>query len=137
MKQLHSLKLTLSRFNFKLVISLSVSIIFFLGIFLVVWELGYPLIISLIYGVITLAAALWYIICNKGMIGALPTVEQLPTTWDKQTREDFIEDLRQRRQKSKRVMLILVPMIFTFCYKILDMYLFPNFSLTSFFESLF
>lgn len=137
MKQQYSLKLALSRFNLRLVISLSVSIIFFLGIFLVVWELGYPLIISLIYGVITLAAALWYIIYNKGMIGSIPSAEMLPTTWDKQTREDFIEDLRQRRQKSKRVMLILVPMIFTFCYKILDMYLFPNFSLTSFFESLF
>ena len=137
MKQQYSLKLALSRFNFKLVISLAVSIIFFLGVFLVVWELGYPLIISLIYGVITLAAALWYIIYNKGMIGKLPSAEQLPMTWDKQTREDFIADLEQRRKKSKRIMLILVPMIFTFCYKILDLYLFPGFSLTAFFESIF
>ena len=132
-----TLKQALSRFNFKLVISLAVSIIFFLGIFLVVWELGYALVISIVYGVITLVTALWYIIYNRGIIGALPNAESLPMTWDKQTREDFITDLKQRRQKSKRAMLILVPMIFTFCYKILDIYLFPDFSLTAFFESLF
>ena len=137
MKQQYSLKLALSRFNLRLVISLSVSIIFFLGIFLAVWELGYPLVISLIYGAITLVTALWYIVYNKGMIGSIPTAEQLPTTWDKQTREDFIENLKQRRKKSKRAMLIIVPMIFTFCYKILDLYLFPDFSLTAFFEFLF
>ena len=135
MKQKYSLKLALSRFNFKLVISLAVSIIFFLGIFLAVWELGYPLLISLIYGVITLVSALWYIIYNKGMIGKLPDAEMLPMTWDKQTREDFLADLKKRREKSKRIMLILVPMVFTFCYKILDLYLFPDFSLTAFFES--
>ena len=137
MKQQYSLKLALSRFNFKLVISLSVSIIFFLGVFLAVWELGYPLLISLIYGVITLAVSLWYIIYNRGMIGSIPSAELLPTTWDKQTRESFIEELKRRRQKSKRAMLIIVPMIFTFCYKILDLYLFPDFSLTAFFEFLF
>ena len=133
----NSIKPTLSRFNFRLVISLAVSIIFFLGIFLVVWELGHALVISIVYGVISLVTALWYIIYNKGMIGKLPSAEQLPMTWDKQMRENFISDLEQRRAKSKRAMLILVPMIFTFCYKILDIYLFPEFSLTSFFDSFF
>ena len=133
----NSIKPTLSRFNFRLVISLAVSIIFFLGIFLVVWELGHALVISIVYGVISLVTALWYIIYNKGMIGKLPSAEQLPMTWDKQMRDNFISDLEQRRAKSKRAMLILVPMIFTFCYKILDIYLFPEFSLTSFFDSFF
>lgn len=132
-----NLKETLSRFNFKLVISLAVSIIFFLGIFLVVWEMGGEIVISIIYGVITLAAALWYIYVNKGFVGKLPNTEELPMTWDKKKREDFVADLERRRQKSKRAMLILVPMIFSFCYKLLDLYLFPTFSLSVWFSTLF
>ena len=132
-----TLKDFFSQFNFRLVIALAVSIIFFLCIVLVFWDLGFELPISIIYGILTLATTLWYIYVNRGIIGKIPNVEQLPSTWDKQTREAFVADMTVRRKKSKRAMLILVPMIFTFCYKILDLYLFPNFSLTKFFESLF
>ncbi|MBO5305459.1 MAG: hypothetical protein J6B12_01725 [Clostridia bacterium] len=132
-----SLRDALSRFNFRLVIALSVSIILFLSIFLVVWELGHEILISIIYGAITLAAAMWYIALNKGFIGKLPSTEDLPMTWDKKKREDFIADLEARRKKSKKAMLIIVPMIFSFCYKLLDLYLFPQFSLTVWFSTLF
>ncbi len=127
----------MSRFNFKLVIALSVSIIFFLGIFLVVWEMGHEIVISILYGVITLAATMWYIYMNKGFIGKIPSIEELPMTWDKKKREDFVADLKMRRRKSKKAMLILVPMLFSFCYKLLDLYLFPTFSLTLWFSALF
>lgn len=132
-----TLKDFFSQFNFRLVIALAVSIIFFLCIFLIFWDLGFELPISIIYGILTLATTLWYIYVNRGIIGKIPNAEQLPSTWDKQTREAFVADMTVRRKKSKRAMLILVPMIFIFCYKILDLYLFPNFSLTKFFESLF
>ena len=132
-----TLKDFFSQVNFRLVIALAVSIIFVLCNFLVFWDLGFELPISIIYGILTLATTLWYIYVNRGIIGKIPNVEQLPSTWDKQTREAFVADMTVRRKKSKRAMLILVPMIFTFCYKILDLYLFPNFSLTKFFESLF
>jgi hypothetical protein len=122
-----ALKAALARFNFRLVIALAVSVIFFLGIFLVVWELGGEIVISTIYGVITLVAALWYIALNKGFIGKLPTPEELPQTWDKKKREDFIADLTARRQKSKKLMLILVPMLFSFCYKLLELFALPLF----------
>ena len=120
-----ALKAALSRFNFRLVISLAVSVILFLGIFLVVWELGGEILISCIYGTITLIVALWYIILNRGLVGKLPSPEELPLTWDKKQREDFIANLAARRQKSKKLMLILVPMIFSFCYKLLELFALP------------
>jgi hypothetical protein len=132
-----SLKAALSRFNFRLVIALAVSIIFFLGIFLVVWEMGYEILISCIYGAITLIAALWYMILNKGFVGKLPSAEELPLTWDKKTREDFIKDLKARRQKSKKLMLILVPMLFTFTYKLLELYVFPHLAIFTWFSAFF
>ena len=120
-----ALKAALARFNFRLVIALAVSVILFLTVFLVVWELGGEIIISGIYGLITLVAALWYIALNKGFMGKIPTPEELPQTWDKKRREDFIADLKARRQKSKKLMLILVPMLFSFCYKLLELFAFP------------
>ncbi len=104
----------------KYVIALAVNFILFLGIFLVAWDNGIELVISFIYGGITLAVALYYIIYNRGIIGKLPSCDELPVTWDKVTREAFLEDLRTRRKKSKWAMTILIPMIFVFGYKMLD-----------------
>ncbi|MBE6661702.1 MAG: hypothetical protein E7606_00310 [Ruminococcaceae bacterium] len=132
-----SLKAALSRFNFRLVISLAVSIIFFLGVYLVIWDMGHEITISIVYGAITLAAAMWYIYMNKGLVGKLPTTDELPATWDKQMRENFLADLKARRQKSKKAFLIIVPMIFTFFYKLLDVYVFPNLALAAWFSALF
>lgn len=108
------------RVPIKRIIALAVNIILFLGIFLVAWDNGLELIISAIYGVITLAVALYYIIYNRGTIGKLPTYDMLPVTWDKAKREEFLADLRARREKSKWAMLILTPMIVVFGYKALE-----------------
>ena len=108
------------RVPMKRIIALSVNIILFLGIFLVAWDNGLELIISAIYGVVTLAVALYYILYNRGTIGKLPTPEMLPVTWDKAEREAFLADLKARREKSKWAMLILIPMIVVFGYKALE-----------------
>ena len=110
----------LRRVPVKLIVALSVNIIVFLGVFLVAWDCGLEWPITLLYSVITLAAALYYIIYNRGVIGKLPTHEMLPPTWDKTTREAFLDDMKERRKKSKWVMTILIPMILVFAYKILD-----------------
>ena len=120
-----SLKAALSRFNFRLVIALAVSTVFFLCTFLVVWTLGFEILISIIYGGITLLVALWYLIWNKGFIGKLPSADELPLAWDKKQREDFVADLKARRQKSKKLMLILIPMLVTFTYKLLELFVLP------------
>lgn len=115
------------RVPMKRIIALSVNIILFLGIFLVAWDNGLELIISAIYGVVTLAVALYYILYNRGTIGKLPTPEMLPVTWDKAEREAFLADLKARREKSKWAMLILIPMIVVFGYKALEITLFGRF----------
>ena len=128
---------SIKRFNFKLVLTLCACIILFLSVFLVLWDLGFEIPVSIAYGVITLITAAWYIFANRGMVGKLPKEEELPPTWDKNERQAFLEDLRARRKKTKRAMLILIPMIIVFAYKILDLYLFPDFSLTAFISLLF
>ena len=118
----------LQRVPIKRVVALAVNIILFLGIFLVAWDNGIELIISAIYGAITLAVSLYYIIYNRGTIGKLPTADMLPVTWDKAEREAFLADLRARREKSKWAMLILIPMIVVFGYKTLEITFFSQFS---------
>lgn len=110
----------------KSVIALAVNFILFLGVFLVAWDNGIELIISGIYALITLAAAIYYITYNRGVIGKLPTDDVLPVGWDKATREAFLADLRARRQKSKWVMTVLIPMILVFAYKMLDIAVFSK-----------
>lgn len=115
------------RVPIKRIVTLAVNIILFLGIFLVAWDNGLELVASAVYGVITLGVALYYIIYNKGTIGKLPTPEMLPPSWDKAQREAFLADLKARRERSKWVMLILIPMIAVFGYKALDITLFSQF----------
>lgn len=116
------------RVPIKRIVALSVNIILFLGVFLVAWDNGLEIIISAIYGVITLGVALYYILYNRGTIGKLPTPEMLPVTWDRAEREAFLADLKARREKSKWAMLILIPMIVVFGYKTLEITFFSHFS---------
>lgn len=115
------------RVPIKRIVALSVNIILFLGIFLVAWDNGLELVASAVYGVITLAVALYYILYNRGTIGKLPTPEMLPPSWDKAQREAFLADLKARRERSKWAMLILIPMIVVFGYKALEITFFSQF----------
>jgi len=124
---LPSLREALRRFNIKLVVTLASLIIIFLSVFrlLKTFDLYIPAII--LYSAITLGVAFYYIIYNRGNISGKVTPDMLPLDWSADKKQAFIDDLAERRKKSKWALLILIPMIIVFGFEILELYFFPMF----------
>ena len=120
-----SLRETLRRFNIRLVLTLSALIIVALAVFRLLKTLDLYIPAIIIYTAITLAVAFYYIIYNKGNISGKVTPDMLPLDWSKDQKHAFIDDLAQRRKKSKWALLVLLPMIIVFAFEILELYFFP------------
>ena len=125
MKKQFNQKGTRGRFNLRLVTTLSASIIGFLALFRLLKNLNLYLFAVILYSVITLSVALWYIIYNKGVISGTVSPDMLPAEWSAEQKQSMIDDIAARHKKSKWVFLIVVPMIFVFAFELLELYFFP------------
>ena len=116
------------KFNFKLAGGMLCLTLLAILIFRTVKELSVGAYIAVIavYSVITLVAALWYIVYNRGLAGTRLTSDMLPKEWSAEEKEKFMNDYRARREKSKKALIILIPMIATFLFEVLDIYLFRS-----------
>ena len=128
MKKQSNQKGTRGRFNLRLVTTLSASIIGFLALFRLLKNLNLYLFAVILYSVITLSVALWYIIYNKGVISGTVSTDMLPAEWSDEQKQTLIKDLAERRKKSKWALIILIPMILVFGLEMLELYIFPSFS---------
>ena len=112
------------RFNLKRAGGLLLLSLLAIVIFRTVKEISltaYVVIIAL-YSLITLVSALWYISCNKGLVGTKVTPDLLPESWSKEEKDAFMADYRERKEKSKKLLVILLPMIATFFFEAIDIY---------------
>ena len=117
------------RFNLKRAAGLLLLSLLAIVIFRTVKEISltaYVVIIA-VYSLITLVAALWYISCNKGLVGTKVTPDLLPESWSEEEKEAFMADYRERREKSKKLLVILLPMIATFFFEAIDIYFLQGF----------
>ena len=109
------------RFNFGLaggMLALSVlAILIFRTMKEISWQAYVAAIV--IYSVLILAAALWYISYNRGVLGKI-SPEMLPTEWDEGQKKSFMDEYYERRKNSKWALMLLVPLIATFFFEILD-----------------
>ena len=79
--------------------------------------------VIVLYSVIALASAMWYIITNRGLMGVRVTSDMLPKEWSTEQKDGFIRDLEKRRKSSKKALIILIPMIVAFFFEAFDIYL--------------
>ena len=112
------------KFNFRLAGGLVCLTLLAILIFRAMKELSVGAYIAVIavYSAVTLAAAVWYILYNRGLAGTKLTSDMLPKEWSAEQKKEFMDDYTARRQKSKKALLILVPMIATFFLEVLDIY---------------
>ena len=113
------------KFNFALAGGILALSLFAIVIFRTAKEISLYSYIAVIaaYSVITLCAAIWYILTNRGLAGVKISEDMLPKDWSGKEKDAFMNDLLERRQKSKKALVILVPMIANFFFEVLDIYL--------------
>lgn len=112
------------KFNFKLAGGLLVLSLLAVVIFRTAKEFSLSAYVAVIavYSVLTLAAAIWYISLNRGLINHRLTADMLPKEWSDEQKKSFMADYASRREKSKKALIILVPMIATFFVEVVDIY---------------
>jgi hypothetical protein len=81
-----------------------------------------------IYAAITVALTLTYLIYNRGLSRRGVTIEMLPDTMSQSEKEEFIADAERRMKRSKWMLAILVPFLFTFLFDAVELFLLDGFT---------
>ena len=81
----------------------------------------------IVYMALLLGFVLGYLIYNRFLYRKGLTREDLPDEWSEEEKTAFIEDGERRLQKSKWMMLIIFPLIFTFLMDAIDLFIIDEF----------
>ena len=76
-----------------------------------------------IYAAITVALTLTYLIYNRGLSRRGVTIEMLPDTMSQSEKEEFIADAERRMKRSKWMLALLIPFLFTFLFDAVELFL--------------
>lgn len=82
----------------------------------------YSFLVMILYMALFLGFLLAYLIYNRFLYRKGLTVEDLPDTMSTEEKEAFIADGKRRLQKSKWMMLIILPLVITFLVDAVDLF---------------
>ncbi len=130
MKKQHSdgaptLRDAVKKFNYKLALKLSALIILAVAVFRLLKLYDLYLFAIILYTAVMLGVTVYYIVYNRGVLSGSITPEMLPAEWSDEQKNAMIEDMSARRRKSRWVQLVLIPLIFTYAFELLELYFFP------------
>lgn len=77
-----------------------------------------------VYTSILTSLAVAFIFTNGGLSNDIPTKEQLSNSMSDKEKEDFIEQVKIRRQKAKKILVYLIPFIFTLFFDTVYLFFF-------------
>lgn len=111
--------------NKKYILPLIINTILFFGVysFLVRLSKDIMMITLWTYFALTLIFSFAYIIYNRGFSRMNVTPEMLPASMSAEEKDEFIEDGKRRLEKSKWMLLIIFPLLMTFIFDTVGMYL--------------
>ena len=84
------------------------------------------LYITYIYLAVGAVGALYFVVYNRGFVGKDITPDMLPDTMSLSEKQRFIEESKARLHKSRWILTILIPIIFTILADIVYVFLFPQ-----------
>ena len=90
-------------------------------------ETFYSFCVMLLYMLLLLGFVLGYLIYNRFLYRKNLTLDDLPNTMTFAQKEDFLADGKRRLEKSKWMMLIIFPLVVTFLFDALELFVFDLF----------
>ena len=84
-------------------------------------------LVMLLYVTLAVGFLLAYLIYNRFLYRKGVTPEQLPEDWSEERKSEFLADGDRRLKKSRWMMLIIFPLIVTFLYDAIDLFLLDMF----------
>ena len=90
-------------------------------------ETFFSFVVMLLYMLLLLGFVLGYLIYNRFLYRKNLTPEDLPDTMTLAEKEAFIADSKRRLEKSKWMMTIIFPLVFTFLMDAIDLFILDMF----------
>ena len=84
-------------------------------------------VVMVVYMALLLGFVLAYLIYNRFFYREGITVEQLSPLWSEEQKNDFIEDAKRRKARSKWMLLIIFPLVVTFMVDAFDLFVIDTF----------
>mgnify|MGYP001203520548 CR=1 FL=1 len=109
------------KFNFRLLFILVCNTILIFSIYRIGVHYEFVPMIWIYFGV-TFALSLAYIIYNRGLSRRNITPDMLPDNWSAVEKQKFFDEDKAWREKSKWMLTIIIPLIFTFMFEMIDLY---------------
>ena len=82
----------------------------------------YSFLVMLLYMALFVGFLLSYLIYNRFLYRKNLTMQDLPDTMTQQEKEEFLADGKARLQKSKWMMLVILPIVITFLVDAIDLF---------------
>ena len=80
-------------------------------------------VVMIVYSALLLGFVLAYLIYNRFLYRKGLTPEQLSPDWSEEQKAAFLEDGNRRLEKSKWMILIIFPLIFTFFFDAINLFI--------------
>lgn len=121
------------KFNFKLLLILLFNTVIIFTIYRVGVYFEFKPMLWIYFGA-TLALSLGYIIYNRGLSRRNITHDMLPESWSAVQKQQFLDEDKKWKDKSKWMLTLLFPFIITFMFEVIDLFfidyiknIFPSF----------
>ena len=112
--------------NLKLLAMLIINTVAVFGFYHFMLNYPYFEIVLISYMVILAVFAIWYIIYNRCFSFGGVTVDMLSDSMSTEEKIRFVEDVQSRKQKSKWMLTVIFPFIFTFGFDALSWFITDN-----------
>ena len=111
--------------NKKYILPLVINTILFFGVYSVLVRQSKGIMMATLwtYFALTIIFSFSYIIYNRGFSRMSVTPEMLPASMSAEEKEEFIENGKVRLEKSKWMLLIIFPLLMTFIFDIVGIFL--------------
>ena len=81
-------------------------------------------IVMIVYSSVTTVVLCIFIVLNRGVSRDIPTKEQLNKGWSDSQKTEFIEKYVKSKEKAKKWLIILIPLLFTLLFDMMYLVLF-------------
>jgi hypothetical protein len=127
----NSLPSKFKKFNWKLLLILAVNTVVILGFYLLATNFSFFMYVLAAYMILTAGFSIAFVVYNRGFSRRGVTLDMLPDTMTPEEKTEFIADGERRLKKSKWMLTVILPFLFTFAYELINLYF------SEFFTSLF
>lgn len=111
------------KLNWKLLLILTANTAVIFGLYRFLIKTPASLYIFFFYLAAATLLILGYVIYNRGFSRSGITPEMLPEEMSEDEKREFIADAGRRGRKSRWMLTLIIPMLFTFAYEVFELFL--------------